>query len=52
MLRDDDSRVPLREIGRWFVPLLMVLLGITLFFVLGQRASPLAAPIRLELEQR
>ncbi len=32
MLRDDESRVPAREMARWLVPLLLVLLGVGLFF--------------------
>jgi cytochrome c-type biogenesis protein CcmH/NrfF len=49
MLRDDDSRVPLREMTRWLVPLTLVVLGITLFFVLEQRTSAMAVPIHVEV---
>ena len=48
MLREDDSRVPMREMARWLVPFAMVILGIILFFALGPETRPMAAPIHVE----
>jgi len=48
MLKDDDSRVSLRELSRWLVMLLMIVAGITLFFLLGKKIRPIAAPIHVE----
>lgn len=48
MLRDDESQVPLREMTRWLVPFTLVILGITLFFVLGQKTAASTAPIHIE----
>jgi hypothetical protein len=48
MLREDESRVPLREMTRWLVPLSLVLLGIVLFFTLGRRNPAATAPINVD----
>lgn len=48
MLRDDESRVPLREMTRWLVPFGMVILGITLFFTLGRKTVAMTVPIHIE----
>ena len=48
MLRDDESRVPLREMSRWLVPFAMVVLGITLFFMLGQKTKSITTPIHID----
>jgi hypothetical protein len=48
MLRDDESRVPLREMSRWLVPFTMVVLGITLYFTLGQKTRDITTPIHID----
>lgn len=48
MLRDDESQVPLREMTRWLVPFTLVILGIALFFALGQKTAAMTAPIHIE----
>ena len=48
MLRDDDSRGPLREMTRWLVPFTMVILGIALFFALGGQTRAITAPIHID----
>jgi hypothetical protein len=48
MLRDDDSRVPLREMTRWLVPFSLVILGIILFFTLGEKTKAITAPIQID----
>jgi hypothetical protein len=48
MLRDDEGRVPLREMTRWLVPFTMVILGVALFFALGERSRVLTTPIHIE----
>jgi hypothetical protein len=48
MLREDDSRVPIREMTRWLVPFILVIVGITLFFTLGRKTGSIAAPIHVD----
>lgn len=48
MLREDDSRVPVREMTRWLVPFTLVLLGIILFFAIGRKNSAVTAPIQVD----
>lgn len=48
MNREDDARVSLREMSRWLVPLLMVILGVTLFFMLGRETREVASPVHIE----
>jgi hypothetical protein len=48
MLREDDSRVPLREMTRWLVPVFLVVVGLALFFTLGRRTGSIAAPIHVD----
>jgi hypothetical protein len=48
MLRDDDSRVPLREMTRWLVPFSLVILGIILFFTLSEKTKAITAPIQID----
>lgn len=48
MLRDDDSRVPLREMTRWLVPFSLVILGIALFFGLREQTRTITAPIHID----
>ncbi|MEO8199446.1 MAG: hypothetical protein ABI679_02890 [Gemmatimonadota bacterium] len=48
MNREDDSSVSFREMSRWLVPLLMIILGVTLFFTLGRKTRTAASPIHVE----
>ena len=49
LLREDDSRVPFREISRWLVPFALVVLGVALFFTLAPETRQIAAPIQIDL---
>jgi cytochrome c-type biogenesis protein CcmH/NrfF len=48
MLRDDESRVRLPEMSRWLVPLVIVMIGLTLFFLLARKTRPIASPVHVE----
>jgi cytochrome c-type biogenesis protein CcmH/NrfF len=48
MLREDDSHVPPREMTRWLVPFILVILGTVLFFALGRKTGAITAPIHID----
>jgi hypothetical protein len=48
MLREDESRVPLREMARWLVPLGLVVIGIALFFILSSSTRERATPVHVD----
>lgn len=49
MIRDDDSRISIRELSRWLLPAVIVLLGLILFFLMVRKTESMATPIPVEL---
>jgi cytochrome c-type biogenesis protein CcmH/NrfF len=51
MLRDDDARVTVRDLRRWFLPAFILLLGLVLFFLQIRKTATSAAPIPVEMSR-
>jgi cytochrome c-type biogenesis protein CcmH/NrfF len=49
MIRDDDSHISLRELSRWMLPAVIVLLGLILFFLMVRKTETTATPVPVEL---
>lgn len=47
-MRDDDNQLTSRAVRQWVVPLLMVLLGLVLYFTNGTRDAPIATQPAVE----
>jgi len=44
-MADERTRIPGRELGRWLVVAVILLLGIALYFYYGPRAEPVVRPV-------
>ena len=49
MIRDDDTKISFRELSRLLLPVVIILLGLALFFLMTRKTQSMATPVPVEM---